>query len=345
MHSRARFPLSCSGEKLSCHPSTPSQCSSTMKIFDRPQMSLLSRGVMAQKNNDSDQQTEIAVRQLQPPHTQAGSQTPGTQHLATRRSTRLFFAGKLLGNSGRARESLGGGRGGYLPGLERGAREGDGESGCPGSHLHPSVGADKAMASPSRTGAASPAVRCGDKDLTSLLPSCHRAQETLLGCQAGSPRQGSVRAPPLSPAFLLPSEDGVAVLRQMCAQPQHPCPAASSPPPPRRARGAREAQPTAHRCPAPLTLSPLLFLLPFLLHGCSSRPLQLTEVPGAEQPLFPPGRGKSRERISGQPGAERGERSAAAAGHRTRHRCQMPRNGKLSDAAARHGSLKGLRRT
>lgn len=99
MHSRARFPLSCSGEKLSCHPSTPSQCSSTMKIFDRPQMSLLSRGVMAQKNNDSDQQTEIAVRQLQPPHTQAGSQTHRHATFSYQEKHKTFFcwqtAGKL----------------------------------------------------------------------------------------------------------------------------------------------------------------------------------------------------------------------------------------------------------
>lgn len=126
-----------------------------------------------------------------PTHRQAHKHT-GTKRLAARRSTRLFFLCKLLGNSqaGPERASVSG-RGGYLPGLEPGAREGDGESGCPGSHLHPSVGDDKAMASPSRTGAGSPAVPCGEKDLTSLLPSRHRAGETLQGCQAGSPRQSS----------------------------------------------------------------------------------------------------------------------------------------------------------
>lgn len=55
-------------------------------------MSLLSRGVMAQKNNDSDQQTEIAVRQLQPPHTQAGSQTHRHATFTYQEKHKTFFS-------------------------------------------------------------------------------------------------------------------------------------------------------------------------------------------------------------------------------------------------------------
>lgn len=73
---------------------------------------------------------------------------------------KTFSLGKVLRNSPAGPDrALVSGRGGHLPGLERGAGKGDGESGCPGSPLHPSVGDDKATASPSRAGAGSPAER------------------------------------------------------------------------------------------------------------------------------------------------------------------------------------------
>lgn len=64
---------------------------------------------MAQNNNDSDQQTEIAVRQLQPPHTQAGSQTHRhiTFSYQEKNKTFFFFLGRVLGNSLAETESLG----------------------------------------------------------------------------------------------------------------------------------------------------------------------------------------------------------------------------------------------
>lgn len=151
------------------------------------------------------------------------------------------------------------------------------------------------MASPSRAGAGSPAVRWKEKDLTCLLPSLHRARETLLGCQAG-PRQSPAELGRLcaslttfSPLSFFPSEDAALLLRQKRIQTQHRCPAASSPAssssgPRSPARLSPAASPAVRRA---LTLSPRLpFLLPFLLQGCSSRPFQLTKVSGAEQPPF-----------------------------------------------------------
>lgn len=117
------------------------------------------------------------------------------------------------------------------------------------------------------------------------------------------------------------------MLSRSIPAPPHPL---LPPPPPRRARGAREAQPTAHRCPAPLTLSALLFLLPFLLQGCSSRPLQLTEVPGAEQPLFSP-QGEEKPGSASPPRVS-ASRAPAAPGRGAER--ETPLNAKEEDAGS-----------
>lgn len=191
-------------------------------------MSPLSRGVMAQKNNDSDQQTGIAIRQLQPPHTQAGSQTHrhATFSCQEKHKTFWFFSWANCWETlcrGQREPGCLGGEDAYL-----------GWSAEPGKALEGAAARGltltihSGMAKPWLVPAEPGLEACGQRDLTSLLPSCHRAQETLLGCQAGSPWQSSESSaafPPLSPS---PSEDDVALPRQMGAQPQHPCPAASS---------------------------------------------------------------------------------------------------------------------
>lgn len=191
------------------------------------------------------------------------------------------------------------------------------------------------MASPSRTGAASPAVRWGEKDLTSFLSSCHRARETLLWCQAGSPWQssaGSVRAPPLSPHFLPSPRRTIALLRQMGAQPQHPCPAASSPassssPPSPRCPGG-----SAHRPPLSGTARSLRAAFP---SSFSTSRLQLPP-PSADRgarsrtaPFSPQGEEKPG---SASPPRVSASRAPAAPGRRTER--ETPPNAKEEDAGS-----------
>lgn len=120
------------------------------------------------------------------------------------------------------------------------------------------------------------------------LLSLHRARETLLGCQ-GSPGQSpgelsklSATSAAFSPLSSFPSEDDVLLLRQKGVQTQHRCPAASPPASSSSSSTPRSPQgfhPPAPPPPAGSPPLPALLLLPFLLQGCGSLPLRLTEVP------------------------------------------------------------------
>lgn len=270
--------------------------------------------------NSNCSQTAITPR---PPARRQAHQHTRTHPVAIRRSTRVFFPGKSAGKlSGRAWESLGVWKGRTL--TWAGAWRAMGGAGAPGLPFTLPSGVRKARLVPAGPGLE--AQRCSRRRRVSHAssPLFSRARETLLGCQA-SPGQppgapGGLRAgfAAFSPLPASSSEVDALLLRQRGGQAQHLCPAASSPlPPPPPARGPQPGSaPPAGRAPPPPLSPRLLFLLPFLLQGCSSRPLQLTEVPGAERPLFPPGRGKTPRQPqpqprSGPPGAE--NKTAAAA--------------------------------
>lgn len=313
---------------------------------------------MAQNNNDSDQQTEIAVRQLQPPHTQAGSQTHRhiTFSYQEKNKTFFFFPGQSAGKlSGRDREPRClEGEDTYLGwSVETGkAME---RAGAPGLPFTLQSGMTKPWLVPAEPGLE--AQLCAEGEGSHIPPPLSSPSSGNFAGVSGGQSWGELSGLCASSAAFptlssFPSEDDVVLLRQKGAQPQHPCPAASSPasssPSPRCPGGS------AHRPPLSGTAHPLPAAFP---SSFSTSRLQLPP-PSADRgarsrtaPFSPRERKKpgAHLRRGSAPAALRrprgGERNAAAAGERGRHR-QMPRDGcRLADAAARHGSLKGLKRT
>lgn len=211
------------------------------------------------------------------------------------------------------------------------------------------------MASPSRTGAGSPAVRRGRRIshpssplVTELRKLCWGVRRAVLGraqralCELGrfphtfflllGGRCCSPQADGCSAATSLPRR----ILSRLLL-PEPAVPRRLSPPPPL----SGTAHPLPAAFPSSFSTSRLQLPPPSADRGARSR-----TAPFSPRERKKPG---AHLRRGSAPAAlwrpRGGERSAAAAGERRTHR-QMPRDGcRLADAAARHGSFKGLKRT